>query len=544
MIDPDYPDQNKNDQTFFFYDLETSGFSPREDRIMQFAGMRTDLDFNQIGEPVNILIKMSDDTLPSPSAIMVTKITPQQTQMDGISEPEFCKYVMNEIFTPGTIEMGYNSVRFDDEFMRFMLYRNFYDPYEWQWKDNRSRWDLLDVVRLTRALRPEGICWPVCDRTRTDENGDVHKFLFPTNRLELLTKMNHIEHENAHDALADVNALISVTKLIREKQPGLYKYLFKMRDQKEVKTLVNLDHKIPFVYACGRYDAKYNNTTVALPFAPSRNGNVLVFDLRYNLDELLEQEKNYKSEQKKRHDGVLYQSVWNWYPIVKEIGFNKCPAVSPLSVLDSKSTENSNDEAAPFEAGASGWDKLGLSKEQITKNMNSVLSHPEFARRMSREKSEKINEFAMREEEASKDEAEKDGISYVPDAESKLYDSFMPASDKPALEMIKEKAKARDAENELADFHPKFADERLDELLLHYKARNFRKSLDEKEEEMWNKYRENRLKKQEKNFVAEISELNELAKKGQMTKNGKPIDESVLQDLMLWYQSLGSDDYE
>ena len=145
------------DKTFFFYDLETSGLNPRSDRIMQFAGQRTDMDLNPIGEPVNILVKLSNDALPSPGAIMVTKITPQTTLRDGITEAEFCKIAINEIFTPDTIALGFNTVRFDDEFMRATLWRNFYDPYEWEWKDGRSRWDMLDVVRLVRAIRPEGI---------------------------------------------------------------------------------------------------------------------------------------------------------------------------------------------------------------------------------------------------------------------------------------------------------------------------------------------------------------------------------------------------
>ncbi len=175
-------------QTFFFYDLETSGLDPRQDRIMQFAGRRTDLDLNPIGDPVNLLVKLGEDTLPSPYAIMVTKITPQSTTLDGLTEAEFCKYVSEEIFTENTIAIGYNSVRFDDEFMRHTFWRNFYDAYEWQWRDGRSRWDMLDVVRLTRALRPEGINWPVTE--------DGHA----TNRLELITKLNGISHEAAHDA--------------------------------------------------------------------------------------------------------------------------------------------------------------------------------------------------------------------------------------------------------------------------------------------------------------------------------------------------------
>lgn len=208
-------------ESFFFYDLETSGLKAKEDRIMQFAGQRTTLDLAPIGEPVNILVKMTDDALPSPQAIGVTKITPQQTLRDGTLEAEFCKYIIDEIFTPGTIALGYNTVRFDDEFMRATLWRNFYDPYEWEWKDGRSRWDILDVVRMTRALRPEGINWPVKDGK-------------PTNRLELLTKENGLSHEHAHDALSDVYATIAVVKMIKEKQPKLFQFLFKTRGKKEV----------------------------------------------------------------------------------------------------------------------------------------------------------------------------------------------------------------------------------------------------------------------------------------------------------------------
>jgi len=122
--------------------------------------------------------------------------------------------------------MGFNSVRFDDEFMRYLHYRNFYDPYAWHYSDDCSRWELLDLVRMTRALRPEGIEWPVSPEGK------------PTNRLELLTGLNHLDHEKAHDALNDVLATIAVTKLIRDKQPGLFDYLFQYRSKNDVKQKV------------------------------------------------------------------------------------------------------------------------------------------------------------------------------------------------------------------------------------------------------------------------------------------------------------------
>jgi len=201
-------------QTFFWYDLETSGLSPREQRIMQFAGQRTDMDLNPVGTPVNILVRLGEDILPDPDAVLLTGITPQSTLQDGVTEVEFLKLFYKEVATRDTIFVGYNTIRFDDEFMRFTNYRNFYDAYEWQWQDGRSRWDLLDVVRMTRALRPEGIKWPMT------EDGK------PTNRLELITKLNGVSHEHAHDALADVIASIEVARMMSENSWKVIRRLF------------------------------------------------------------------------------------------------------------------------------------------------------------------------------------------------------------------------------------------------------------------------------------------------------------------------------
>ena len=406
------------EQTFFFYDLETSGLDPRADRLMQFAGQRTDMELNSIGDPVNILVKLGEDTLPSPHAIMVTKITPQSTLQDGLTEVEFCKYVMSEIFTPGTIATGYNSVRFDDEFMRHTFWRNYYDAYEWQWKDNRGRWDLLDVVRMTRALRPDGIIWPITPEGKA------------TNRLELMTKENGIAHEHAHDALSDVEALISVTKLIKEKQPQLYDYLFKMRDKRAVQKLINLENPQPFAYSCGRYSSENNKTSVAFPIAPAKNGNVLVFDLRYNLDDLLKE----KAELAKT-DPVKSES---FYPIVKELKYNHCPAVAPLGVLKQ----------------GNSWQQINLDETTVQKNLTALLAHPEFAEHM-RTQNENREEFPP-----------------AADAESALYDGFIDNLDKKTCDAV------RNADiKEISAFHPNFHDERLAEMFVNYKARNFEQTL-------------------------------------------------------------------
>lgn len=459
-------------ETFFFYDLETSGLSPRDDRIMQFAGIRTDMNLAPLGEPINLLVKLADDTLPSPYAIMTTGITPQQTLADGLTEAELARFLMDEVFIPGTCAVGYNSVRFDDEFIRHLFWRCFYDPYEWQWADGRSRWDLLDVVRLTRALRPDGINWPV------NEKGAA------TNRLELLTKENGIAHQHAHDALSDVEALIAVTKLIKDKQPQLYDYLFKMRKKAAVQQLVNLDEKRAFVYASGRYAAEFEKTTITFPIAPARNGNVLVFDLRYNLDELPEND--------------------NYFPIVKELAYNKCPAIAPLGVLEKDD----------------GWGRIGITKEQYQKNLKALLARPDFAEKM-RSAAESQPEWPA-----------------APDAESALYDSFVPEADRVKCNLVRN-ANA----NQLADLHPNFIDARLPELLLHYKAKNYPTSLAEDELESWEAYRRARLTRQSAGFLAAMQELSQLSSDGRPMKSGKNVDPFLLDELSLYYQSLSNPDY-
>ena len=464
-------------QTFFFYDLETSGLNPRVDRIMQFAGRRTDLELNPIGEPYNILIKLNDDTLPSPEALMVTGITPQATQTDGITEAEFARIISEEVCTDDTITVGFNNIRFDDEFLRALLWRNFRDPYEWCWKNGCSRWDLLDVVRMTRALRPGGINWPFVDGKET-------------NRLELLTKENGIDHFQAHDALSDVDALIAVTKLIKTKQPQLYQYLFTKRDKKAVKQLVNLDDKKPFVYTSGRYEADYHKTTIAFPLTASKNGNVVVYDLRYdpaafiNLspDEL--KKKFYASWQERSADGFIKLPV-------KELQYNRSPAVAPVGVLEQED----------------GWQRLQLDQKTIEAHKANLLGAPHFAE----------NIRALFEAKPNYARAE--------DPEEQLYDGFVGDRDRLRIETVRN-ANAR----ELADFHPEFSDERLSPLLLHYKARNFPESLSEDESRDWEQWRSAHITKHLPKFITSLQRL--AAGESESEK------QFILQELQLWAESI------
>lgn len=469
-------------QTFFFYDLETSGLSARDSRIMQFAGIRTDMELNPIGEPYNALIALNDDTLPSPDALMVTGITPQQTVADGYTEAQFAQLLLDEVFTEDTIVVGFNNIRFDDEFIRHLFWRTFRDPYEWCWRDGRSRWDLLDVVRMTRALRPDGIVWPV------DAEGRA------TNRLELLTKENGIDHFKAHDALSDVEALIAVTKLIKQKQPQLYEYLLKLRDKKAIKSIVNLDDKKPFVYTSGRYDAEHNKTTVAFPLTSGKNGNVVVYDLRYDptplvgLDSKALAKKLYATWEERQADGFVKLPV-------KELQYNRAPAVAPLGVLGQ----------------AGGWGNIHLDLATVEKHKATLLAAPHFA--------ENIRDLFENKPEFKKS----------PDPEAQLYDGFLNDRDRLRVETVRNAT-----ERELADFQPEFTDERLAPLLLHYKARNYPRILSSVEARQWEEWRTRRIAGQLPEFMKSLERLSRTESDEQK--------QFILQELQLWLESIAPTD--
>src|SRR6478609_4374360 len=195
--------------SFLFYDLETFGADPRTSRIAQFAAIRTDAELRQIEDPISFFVQPADDLLPSPVATLITGITPQQALRDGVNEAEAFARIVEEMARPETCTLGYNSLRFDDEFIRHGLFRNFHDAYEREWRGGNSRWDLLDVMRMAYALRPEGIAWPL-----RDDGGASF-------RLEHLATANDVREGEAHEALSDVLALVALTRKLKQTQPKL-----------------------------------------------------------------------------------------------------------------------------------------------------------------------------------------------------------------------------------------------------------------------------------------------------------------------------------
>ena len=424
--------------SIFWYDYETTGIEPRRDRPLQVAGIRTDEALNEIGEPLNIYCRPSDDILPHPMACLVTGITPERLKSQGMGEAQFMTRVHAELATPSTCTAGYNSLRFDDEVTRYSLYRNFFDPYGREWQGGNSRWDLIDVVRTAYALRPEGIEWP-------QEDGRV------TLKLERLTVANGIDHGQAHDALSDVRATIGLAKLVRDRQPKLYDYLYQLRSKQKVQEQIRLLQ--PLVHISGRFSAARNYLAVVLPLAwhPRNRNALIVCDLQSDPTPLL----NLDTENLRR---LLYtrreQLAEGELPVpLKLLHINRCPVVAPLGVLREE------------------------DKQRLQLDMHEVQTRAAQLRDSQATWQEKIQALY-----ASED------FTPSEDPEQQLYDGFIGDRDRRLCEQV------RVSEPQLLGREQwPFDDQRLPELLFRYRARNFPDTLTLAEQQRWQTFCQQRL---------------------------------------------------
>lgn len=416
--------------SIFWHDYETTGINPRCDRPVQMAGVRTDLDLNEIDEPVNLYCRLSDDILPHPAACLVTGITPQQLAAQGLGEAEFMSRVHAQLAQPGTCGAGYNTLRFDDEVTRYSLYRNFFDPYAREWQGGNSRWDLIDIVRTAFALRPDGIQWP-------QQDGRVSL------RLELLSKANGIEHGHAHEALSDVRATIALARLIRQKHPKLYDWLFQLRSKHKVMEQIRLLQ--PMVHISGRFSAARHYLGVVLPLAwhPKNRNALIVCDLHQETLPLLQENAETLRQRLYTRREALGEDE---LPVpLKLIQINRCPVVAPLSVL------RPADQV-----------RLGIDLDLLKRRAEALISEQDRWQ-------EKLASIYTQ-----------DAFVASEDPEQQLYDRFLGDRDRRLCEQVRSLAPAQ-----LSAGHWMFDDPRLPELLFRYRARNYPETLSDEEHTRW-----------------------------------------------------------
>ena len=440
-------------KTCYWYDYESFGLNPMTDRLSQFAGVRTDEDLNIIGEPLMIYCKPADDFFPSPMSCLITHITPQQAAEKGLPEAEFIRQINEEFSVPNTCVLGYNNLRFDDEFTRHVLYRNLMDPYAREWQNGCTRWDLLDVVRMTRALRPEGIEWPTNDEGR------------PSVRLEDLTVANGIAHESAHDALSDVYATIAVAKLIKEKQPKLFEYAYNNRSKRKLGELLSLRDQKPVIHVSGMYPAEQGNMAVVVPVAehPTNKNGIVVYDLSADPTDLINLGVKKIHERMFTPKDELPEGV-NRIPL-KTVHINKCPIIAPFMTLDGKAAK-----------------KYGIDLNLCGQNLATIQSAKGLAKKVQQVLSE--TQFEKR-----------------TDPDHMLYGGgFFSPTDKSAMEQVH-----KVAPEELANATFSFEDKRLPEMLFRMRARNYPETLTAEERERWQTFRKERLDLEP--YLAELDEL-------------------------------------
>ena len=426
--------------SFLWYDLETFGRDPRRTRIAQFAAIRTDADLNPVGEPISLFCRPADDLLPSPGATMITGITPQRALSEGLPEAEFMGRLADEFMQPMTCAVGYNSIRFDDEFVRFGLYRNFHDAYEREWRNGNSRWDLLDVLRLAEALRPEGLEWP------KREDGA------PSFKLEHLAIANGVREGDAHEALSDVRALIGLARKFKSAQPRLWDYAFELRGKRKVAALLDVANMTPLLHISSRYPASRHCAALVAPIAvhPKIDSRVIVCGLDEDPAALLALSPDDIADRLYTPAADLPEGEQR-IPL-KEVHTNKCPILLPLSHL----------READFA-------RLGIDRDACLARADQLRTAPGLAEKVRRV-------FAA---ERAREPA---------DADAALYDGFPSDADKRLFPRVRSASVA-----DLAELGPRFDDPRFAELLFRYRARNWPDSLDAADQQRWDHYRRHRL---------------------------------------------------
>ncbi len=412
-------------RTLYWYDLETSGTEPRWDRIVQFAGLRTDTDLNELGDQYSTYIRLPDDVLPDAGAALVTGITPQLARREGIGEWQALRHIRRLFSKPNTCVAGYNNLRFDDEFIRYGLYRHLMDPYAREWQNGNSRWDLIDLVRAAGALRPEGIEWPA------DEQG------LPVFRLEALAAANGLGHGRAHDALADARVTVALARLLKTRQPKLFAYHLNGRAKRQVRSLLEPYAKQLLIHVSGMYPRHRHGLApvVSICRHPANSNSIVVADLGEDVEMLLD----WSAEQIRE---ALYTRDAPVRPPLKEIRINKCPFVAVADVVRAEDAERLQ------------FDR-GLAERRMRR-----LRQPGVAQKVSR-----VFERTAREP--------------IPDVDAALYEGFLREQDKARGESLNgalEQGRWLDLD---------YQDKRLKTLAARLKARTFGDLQSAGEREEW-----------------------------------------------------------
>ena len=426
-------------ETLYWHDYETSGASPANDRPWQFAGVRTNLDLEIIGEPLTVYAQPSLDVLPHPTAIRVTGISPYECEEKGLTEQGFIARIHDELSQPGTCGVGYNSLRFDDEVTRYSLWRNFYDPYAREYSRGNSRWDLIDIVRAFYALRPDSLQWP------------KHPDGSPSFKLEDLTAANGLEHGAAHDAMSDVTATLAVARALRAADEALFDRLLGQRFKALVEAMVDTHRMTPLVHVSGLFGTDRHCLGVIVPLAihPDFKSDVICADITREPSFL---DMSVEEIQKRLFAKKEDLNSPNDRPSLMTIKVNRAPVLLPMSDISPEAAQ-----------------RLGLNGDRLRTHLSQLRAAREARGTAFTADCQDVYRSAARPVDANPDTA--------------LYGSFVPKEDRGLIQEVRDASPA-----ELRDRRFAFSDSRLPELLFRYRARNWPEILSDAERSQWHEY--------------------------------------------------------
>ncbi|MBQ8708212.1 MAG: exodeoxyribonuclease I [Succinivibrionaceae bacterium] len=451
-------------ETFTFYDLETFGRDPKQDRIVQFAGVRTDANLNVI-EQLVIYCKPQRDYLPSIEAITITGITPSFADRNGLSENAFIEQVLQFLSRTNNCVLGFNSIKFDDEFIRHTAFRNFYPPYAYNSMCGSSRWDIYPLVRLCCALCPEGINWPYDEK----EGRYVLK-------LAELTRANGLEHAHAHDALSDVLATIEVMKLIISRQPQMFNFIFHHRTKKEilgylVDTATGSLSDRAMVTIDSAFGPEHLFTGVVMPVLLDENRSSLYC---WNLSQPASDLKDNPTLDELDCSAVAMSDLG----IIK-IKLGACPILVPYTTL-----------------------KKNNRHERVGIDMQTVADNIEYLRSVDLNKQYMvgcIDKFARHYESQNSKKA---------DPEFGLYGYLSKSQEtrRADQQLMNEIHRAEKTNPEiLKDI--RFSESDMNELLFRYRARNYENQLSRDERAIWNQRISDYSREHSSDFMTELNDL-------------------------------------
>jgi exodeoxyribonuclease-1 len=481
--------ENSFQRTFYWFDYETFGTDARKDRPAQFGGLRTDEQLRDLGDSLLLYCQPAEDYLPDPGASLVTGITPLTCLDEGIPEANFAEEIHKKLSQPGTVGVGYNNLRFDDEVTRFLFWRNLIDPYGRERGDGRGRFDLFVLMHAVFAFRFNAISWP------KREDG-----LYSL-RLEELTKANNLVHNKAHDAQSDAKATLALARLIRQKEPKFWDYALKLMDTAFVEQSLRRGIPMLFVNPFVGQQKKYLSLIFPLMPDPGRSKTWFCWDLSEDPAEL----QNLTLKDLKERLFVSKEQA--------EAGVKKVPLISVQL------------NKQPFFVRAEPYMTPELSK--ILRVDAALMT----------ERCRKIQDMDLRFLNnlwAELAESNREKWAAEPqEAEVSLYGGkFLDQRDRSLLDRLRKLPAEELAERGMQTV---FSDDRLSDLLFRYQARNFPETIYQLEDsKKWYQYRVEHLfegKGGARTFDAFYASL-------QALREAHPEKEDILNDLQEYADTL------